>query len=78
MTGCGSKVSQSNFDKVKEGMTQGEVFAILGQPTETEVVGKTNNVNITGPVWEANGYKIVTIFSDDGKLQTKRISKDKD
>jgi len=75
MSGCGSKISQSNFDKVKEGMTQAEVTAILGEPTETEVVGKTNNIDIKGPVWEGSGYKIVTVFSDDGKLQTKRIDK---
>jgi hypothetical protein len=75
MAGCGSKISQSNYDRLKEGMTQAEVTAILGEPTETEVVGKSNNIDIKGPVWEGNGYKIVTVFSDDGKLQTKRIDK---
>ena len=74
-TGCGSKITQANYDKVKEGMTKTEVMALLGQPTETEVVGQTNGMDIKGPVWEGNGYKVVTLFSADDKLQTKRITK---
>jgi hypothetical protein len=56
-------------------MTKAEVVAILGEPKETEVVGHTNNTDVTGPVWESNGYKITAMFSTDGKLQTKNISK---
>lgn len=74
-TGCGSKISEANYDKVKEGMTKAEVVAILGQPTETEVVGQTNGADIKGPVWEGNGYKVVTVFSPDDKLLTKTITK---
>lgn len=73
--GCGSKVSQSNFDKVKEGMTKSEVVAILGEPKETEVVGHTNNLDIKGSVWESNGYKITAVFASDDKLQSKTITK---
>jgi len=75
LAGCGSKVSQSNFDKVKEGMTKAEVTAILGEPKETETVGHTNNLDIQGSVWESNGYKITAVFSNDDKLQSKTISK---
>lgn len=75
LAGCGSKVSQSNFDKVKEGMTKSEVVAILGEPKETEVVGHTNNVDIKGSVWEESGYKITAVFSSDDKLQSKTINK---
>ena len=75
LVGCSHKISQSNFDKVKEGMTKAEVVAILGEPKETEVVGKTNNVDIMGPVWEGDGYKITAVFSADDKLQTKNITK---
>lgn len=32
---CGSKITQENFDKVQPGMTQEEVKAILGAPTES-------------------------------------------
>jgi len=75
LAGCGSKVSQSNFDKIKEGMTKAEVVAILREPKETEEAGHTKNTDVTGPVWESNGYKITAMFSADGKLQTKNISK---
>jgi hypothetical protein len=75
ITGCGSKITEANYDKVKEGMTKAEVVALLGQPTETEVVGQTNGTDVKGPVWEGNGYKVVTMFTVDEKLQTKRITK---
>jgi hypothetical protein len=35
LLGCGSKVTQENFDKIQPGMTQDEVKAILGGPTES-------------------------------------------
>ncbi len=35
---AGSKINKENFDKIKTGMTQGEVQAILGPPTESESV----------------------------------------
>ena len=39
LPGCGSKVSKSNYDKVKTGMTQAEVEGILGKGTEKAGVG---------------------------------------
>jgi hypothetical protein len=75
IAGCGSKITENNYDKVKEGMTKNQVVAILGEPTEIEAVGQTNGADIKGPVWEGNGYKVVAIFSADDKLQTKRITK---
>ena len=74
--GVGSKVTKENYDKVKEGMTKAEVVAILGAPTGSEVVGQINDNEIKGPVWEANGLKIVTMFSQEGKLQVKRMDKE--
>lgn len=35
LVGCGSKVTQENFDKIQAGMSQDEVVAILGEPTES-------------------------------------------
>ena len=34
LSGCGSKVTKQNFDKIKAGMTTDEVVAILGEPTD--------------------------------------------
>jgi len=74
--GASSKITKENFDKVKEGMTKAEVVAILGEPTGSELVGQINDKEIKGPVWEGSGFKIVTMFSDEGKLQVKRMDKE--
>ena len=74
LAGCGdSKITKENFAKIKEGMTKAEVVAILGEPTGTELVGQINDTEIKGPIWEGSGIKIVTMFSDDGKLSVKRL-----
>jgi hypothetical protein len=39
LVGCGSKISQSNFEKVQNDMTQEQVVAILGKPTESSSGG---------------------------------------
>ena len=35
LAACGSKVNQTNFDKIKGNMAEQEVIAILGEPTES-------------------------------------------
>ena len=37
ITGC-SRVNQENFLKIEEGMTEEEVIALLGRPTESSSV----------------------------------------
>jgi|SRR5665213_56247 len=34
LTGCGSKISKSNYDKIKDRMTEAEVEALLGNGEE--------------------------------------------
>jgi hypothetical protein len=74
--GAGSKITRENYDKVKEGMTKAEVVAILGEPTGSELIGQINDQEIRGPSWQGSDFKIVTMFSDDGKLKVKRLDKD--
>jgi outer membrane protein assembly factor BamE (lipoprotein component of BamABCDE complex) len=38
LAGCGSKITQENFDKIQVGMGQDEVTTILGKPTESSSV----------------------------------------
>jgi hypothetical protein len=77
LAGCGnSKISKENYDKIKEGMTKTEVIAILGEPTGSETVGQINDKEIKGSVWESGSIKIVTMFSDAGKLEVKRLDKE--
>lgn len=44
VAGCGSSVSMSNYEKIKEGMTEAEVEAILGKGEEQA----SSSVNIPG------------------------------
>lgn len=39
VAGCGSKLTQENFDKIQNGMSMAQVKAILGEPTEAKSVG---------------------------------------
>jgi hypothetical protein len=68
-----SKVSQENFAKVQAGMTEQEVIAILGSPTEStsrEVLGITG----TSSRW-VSGDTSITIRFVGGKVATKALDK---
>lgn len=68
-----SKVSQENFAKVQAGMTEQEVIAILGSPTEStsrEVLGITG----TSSRW-VSGDTAITIRFVGGKVATKAFDK---
>jgi hypothetical protein len=83
LPGCGSKVSKSNYDKVKEGMTETQVEAILGKGKEqassdVSVPGMSaGGVSVPGMsasakvlVWE-DGGKIISISFMNGKVVSK-------
>jgi hypothetical protein len=68
-----SKVSQENFAKIQNGMTEQEVIAILGSPTEStsrEVLGITG----TASRW-VGGDAEITIRFVGGKVATKAFDK---
>lgn len=68
-----SKVNQENFAKIENGMTQEQVFDILGKPTESsgrEVLG----VSSTSAKWIA-GDAVVTIRFVNGKVMLKQFEK---
>jgi hypothetical protein len=81
LAGCGkSKVTQQNFEKIKEGMTLQEVEAILGPGQKDENVDASNvaaqfGVNVGGQeqrgknlstyVWESRGKTIKVHFLND-------------
>jgi hypothetical protein len=74
--GGSSKITQENYDKVKDGMTKAEVTAILGEPTGSETVGEVQDTKLNASVWQGRGLKIVIGFDDDGKLLAKRLDKE--
>lgn len=68
-----SKVNAENFAKIQTGMTEQEVYAILGSPSEStsrEVLGITG----TSARW-VNGDAVITIRFVGGKVATKAFDK---
>ena len=68
-----SKVSEQNFAKVEEGMTEEQVMAILGKPTEANSVSVLG-VSGTTSRWVGNGATITVRFVN-GKVALKSFDK---
>lgn len=67
MSGC-SKVSQSNYDKIENGMTVSQVEAILGKGKEAAgVAGAIGNLTGSGKVltWGDDKKSITVTFAND-------------
>ena len=68
-----SKVTQENFAKVQEGMSEQEVIALLGTPTES------NSVNVLGISGTSSrwvgGDAEITIRFVNGQVALKRFDK---
>ncbi len=80
--GCGSKVDQSNYDKVSTGMTQDQVEGILGTGKEQTAMAtpgvSVGNMSVPGMsaktvMWQ-DGSKSITVVFKDGKVFTKAQS----
>ena len=56
-----SKVTQENFARIQDGMTEQEVTAILGSPTESSS-GSILGISGTSSKWVAGGAVIVIKF----------------
>jgi len=68
-----SKVTQENFAKVQEGMSEQEVIALLGAPTESNSVNVLG-VSGTASRWVAAGAQITVRFVN-GKVALKSFDK---
>jgi hypothetical protein len=68
-----SKVSEENFAKVREGMSEQEVIALLGAPTESNSVSVLG-VSGTTARWAGGGAEI-TIRFVNGQVALKRFDK---
>lgn len=70
-----SKVSQSNFDKIKDGMTETEVKGILGPPSNETSASVSRTDPKTGTTAQStsqmswgDGDRSITIDFTDGKV----------
>ncbi len=68
-----SKLTQENFSKVQEGMTEAEVKSILGEPTESSSV-QLLGVSGTSSRW-VSGDTVVTVRFLGGKVAQKSFDK---
>lgn len=72
MVAC-SKVTQENFLKIQEGMSEQEVISVLGSPTES------NSVNILGVSGTASRWvgsdAVIVVRFVNGKVATKTFDK---
>ena len=61
-----AKVTQENYDKIKDGMTAKEVEAILGKPVEGEGGGVAlGGMSAGTKVWKDGNKKISITFMND-------------
>ena len=64
-----SKITQDNFAKVQDGMSEPDVKALLGPPTSTSSV-QVLGIAGTHSIWEGGGA-VVSIRFVNGKVATK-------
>lgn len=74
LAACGTKLSAENFGRIQTGMTQQEVIAVLGEPTET------SSVNIAGvsggmATWK-DGDTVISVQFLNDKVQAKQLRKE--
>lgn len=69
LAGCGSKVSKENAEKVKPGMTQAEVEAVLGTgtvaSTGTAAVPGMPAISAKTETWTDGDKKIIVTYMND-------------
>ncbi|HJY75548.1 MAG TPA: outer membrane protein assembly factor BamE [Burkholderiales bacterium] len=68
-----SKVNQENFLKIQEGMSEEQVIALLGRPTESNSVNVLG-VSGTASRWEA-GDTVITVRFVNGQVAFKSFDK---
>ena len=73
LAACGSRLSQENFDKVREGMSQKEVREILGEPAGAEGASLLG-LSSGEAVWKDDKTTITVHFLND-KVVSKQMSR---
>ena len=68
-----SRVTQENFSKIQDGMTEQEVTAILGSPTESSS-GSILGISGTSSKW-AGGDATISIRFVNGKVALRSFDK---
>jgi outer membrane protein assembly factor BamE (lipoprotein component of BamABCDE complex) len=73
LAACGSRLSQENFDKIREGMSQKEVREILGEPVDASGASFLG-LSSGEAVWKDDTTAISVHFLND-KVVSKQMSR---
>jgi hypothetical protein len=74
LSACGSRISAENFERIRNGMTQKEVVALLGEPTESSAIG-IGGLSGGMATWKEGNTVISVQFVND-KVQAKQLSRE--
>lgn len=74
LAACGSKITAENFARIQTGMTQQEVVALLGEPTETSAIS-IGGLSGGMSTWRDGNTTISVQFLND-KVQAKQLSRE--
>ena len=73
LAACGARLSQENFDKIREGMSQREVREILGEPVDASGASLLG-LSSSEAVWKDDKTTIAVHFFND-KVVSKQMSR---
>jgi hypothetical protein len=68
-----SRITQENFARIRDGMTEQEVSAVLGSPTETSS-SSILGISGTSSTWRG-GDAVITVRFVNGKVALKSFDK---
>jgi hypothetical protein len=68
-----SKVTQENFAQIRDGMSEQEVYALLGQPSESSSISVLG-LSGTAARWVAKDA-VITVQFFNGKVRLKNFEK---
>lgn len=75
LMGCfGSKVTEENFNQVKDGMTLDEIKTFLGEPTQSSLIG-SGTLSAGTAEWQSQEGATITIQFISGKATPLRSFK---
>jgi hypothetical protein len=75
LAACQSRINKENYDKIQRGMTEEEVTAILGKPTDTASV-EIGPVSGSSATWKGK-EAVITVKYLHGKVRAKGFTRGK-
>jgi hypothetical protein len=74
LAACGSKISAENFERIQNGMSQKEVVALLGEPSESSAIG-IGGLSGGMATWK-DGNTVISVQFVNDKVQAKQLSRE--